>query len=111
MGDKQNDKDGGIRHQKVDQCCPSEFGCKNFDQVVSQMCGYKTVEDFILHCGPPQIKLAKHKTTGKGIIQRPLIVYFNKVKQEKLNRENGFLWNMINIPKGMKMIEATQNIK
>ena len=28
--------------------------------------GYDSVEHFLLHCGSPQIKLAKHKTTGKG---------------------------------------------
>ena len=28
--------------------------------------GYNSVEHFLLHCGSPQIKLAKHKTTGKG---------------------------------------------
>ena len=33
---------------------------------MSESLGYNSVEHFLLHCGAPQIKLAKHKTTGKG---------------------------------------------
>lgn len=61
----QGDKDGGVRHQKVDQYVNTKYGQKNFNELCIAM-GYNSVEHFLLHCGAPQIKLAKHKTTGKG---------------------------------------------
>jgi len=60
------DKDGGIRHQKVDALVLKEHGFKDFKCLCIDSLGYQSVEHFILHCGSPQIKLAKHKTTGKG---------------------------------------------
>ena len=60
------DKDGGIRMQKVDQLSKDQFGTNDFDTHCKQQLGYDTKEIFIAHCGPPQLKLAKHKTTGKG---------------------------------------------
>jgi len=71
-----DDKDGGIRHQKtslsdtiplsqVDQLCHQEKGYSNFKSLCQDM-GYRNVEHWCLHCASPQIKLAKHKTTGKG---------------------------------------------
>ena len=60
------DKDGGIRMQKVDQLTKEAFGASDFEAHCKQQLGYDTKEIFIAHCGPPQLKLAKHKTTGKG---------------------------------------------
>ena len=61
----QGDKDGGVRHQKVDQYVNTKYGHKDFKDLCIAM-GYDSVEHFLLHCGAPHIKLAKHKTTGKG---------------------------------------------
>ena len=61
-----NDKDGGIRMQKVDQLAKQMFGTNDFETHCKNALGYDTKEIFIAHCGPPQLKLAKHKTTGKG---------------------------------------------
>ena len=63
---KHNDKDGGIRMQKVDQLAKDKFGTNDFETHCKQNLGYDTIAIFIAHCGPPQLKLAKHKTTGKG---------------------------------------------
>jgi len=57
--------DGGIRHQKVDQYVNTKYGHRDFKELCKAM-GYDSVEHFLLHCGAPHIKLAKHKTTGKG---------------------------------------------
>ena len=61
-----DDKDGGIRMQKVDQLAKDVFGTADFEAHCKHALGYDTIAIFIAHCGPPQLKLAKHKTTGKG---------------------------------------------
>ncbi|CBY17891.1 unnamed protein product [Oikopleura dioica] len=59
-------KDAGIRMTELDKFAHEEFGTKDFDELSTEM-GYQHGEDAMLHIGHPQLKLAKHKTTGKGV--------------------------------------------
>ena len=57
-------KDQGIRMTELDKKAHSKFGVKDFDALATEM-GFLHGEDAMLHIGHPQLKLAKHKTTGK----------------------------------------------
>jgi hypothetical protein len=48
-----DDKDGGIRHQKVDQKVMEKWGKANFLELCKEL-NYNSVEHFLLHCGAPQ---------------------------------------------------------
>ncbi|CAG5113924.1 Oidioi.mRNA.OKI2018_I69.chr2.g8014.t1.cds [Oikopleura dioica] len=61
-----NHKDGGIRFQELNDQCYKVYGIATFDELVQNL-GYRNGEDAMLHIGHPQLKICKHKTTGKGV--------------------------------------------
>ena len=61
-----NHKDGGIRFLELDDRCYNKYGITTFDELCRNL-GFCNGEDAMLHIGHPQLKLCKHKTTGKVI--------------------------------------------
>jgi len=57
-------KDAGIRMTELDKQSHDKFGTRDFSDLCTKI-GYLHGEDAMMHIGHPQLKLAKHKTTGK----------------------------------------------
>ena len=72
--------DKGIRLQKLDQKCQQHFGCNSFEELCKSM-EYSSVDQFFFHCCAPQIKIQKHKTTGKGKTKQGEPVYMEQIHQ------------------------------
>ena len=67
--------------QKLDSETQVKYGFNKFEKLCQDVLKYSSVEQFFLHCGSPQLKIQKHKTTGKGKTKCGEPVYMEQIHE------------------------------